>query len=686
MSTLARPNLAEQEPVIDFYHGVEVVDPYRWLEDQDSPRTRAWLDEQVRYSRAYFDGIPGRREIRKRVAEALRIQRTDTPVKVGNRYFFLKREANQEQPCICMREGFDGKDQVLVDPADRGTGPFTSVKIVNVSSDGSLLAIGVRHGGELALAVEIFDVNERRTLPEGLPKGALRGLHFRGAKSYIYSHEPDNPTCRDYRAVFEHQFDKEHRAPVRDRAIFVAGQSPDLRIILRAGKNAEKVAYLVKRSGRKIAYSIYFHDLSKSDAAVLLVDDFKHTADIQIVGDQALLCTDWEAPNRRIVAVPFSEPSLASVRTIVPEAAARIHDWIVAGGKLFVNYVENLASLTRVYDLSGQPLGEVQYPEAGTSRLALLRGDGAEAWCTFESFCRPPCPLLLTGAETRPSPFDVVNMSGSLPEVEATRVEFESKDGTRIPMVILDKRGAVSTGPAPTIITGYGGFGASVTPTFSKLCSVFTARGGRYAVVNMRGGAEFGEAWHKAAQGANRQTAYDDFICAAEWLIAKGLTTPRQLGIAGASNSGLLVGVAITQRPDLFRAALCLAPLLDMLRYDKFGGAHFWGEEYGLPDDPRSFESLYAYSPYHRVRDGVDYPAFLMISGDADKYCDSMHARKFAARLQASSTSGRPVLLDYTSVRGHTPTLPLTFRIEALTDRIAFLFEQLGVEWKGGVQ
>jgi prolyl oligopeptidase len=674
---LESPPYTAVEPVTEDFHGIEVTDPYRWLEDQDSERTRRWIKEQTDYARSYLDAIPGREQVQKRIAELLAVETIDAPFKVGNRYFFLKREARQDQSVICMREGAGGRDQVLVDPATRGTGARMVVRIVSVSPDGKLLAYGVREGGEDYQAVEILDVEDLKVLPDGLPRGFLGSLAFADdSKSYYYVHEVIDAQRRHYRAAYRHVIGTEAS---QDREIFFAGESPYLRLGMRASDDGRYIAHLVVRSEAKTTIDLYAQDVFSGDPAQLIVAGMEDPFYPLFVGRTLIVLTSWQAPNKRLVAIDLDAPGQANWREVVPESALPIKDFAIRGGRIFVSYVENIATRTDVYDLSGRKADAISYPGPGTARLSHNPVDGDEMFYTFNSFTHPDTVYscrIETGGQTvwsrRKAAFDRAS-------IEVRQVWYPSKDGALVPMFLVGQQNLQPTGEVPTILTGYGGFGKSVTPQFSAFATFLVERGCLFAVANIRGGSELGETWRLNGKRRKRQNAFDDFIAAAEWLIRAGYTTPEKLAIAGASNGGLLVGAALTQRPDLFRAVVCLGPLLDMLGYHRFDFAKMWIDEYGSSDDPEDFPYLYAYSPYHRVQDGVEYPAVLLVSGDADTRCNPLHARKMTARLQAATASDRPILLEYRALRGHMPVLPLTERIEALTDRLAFICDQLGV-------
>ena len=667
------PPTSPIEMVIEVLHGVPVGDPYRWLEDQNSPRTRAWIEEQTSYARAYLDGIPRRAQIRERLRELLAVDTYDSLQKAGDRYFYRKRLADQEQPCIYMREGADGPDCLLLDPAERGTGKHTAVKPLGASADGKLLLYEVKEGGERTGRFELLDLETRRTLPNVLPRGYLRGFAFApDGKSFCYVHEALESKRPFYRAAYRHVLGTN---PGEDREIFCAGEDPKLRLCLISGEG--RLGFLVYRFQDKRLTDFYLQPLEDGRVPVPIVAGADYRLGPLLVHGRILAITDRDAPNLRIVEVrpgPQGQPDWVD---LVPERDSRIQQWAVAGDHIFVSYLRKTSTHVFLFTLSGEPVGELPVRSDETIRFIGGSRESDELLFESESFTEPigifryrtraGQPMLWA---RRTLPFDSQNFSH-------TRVSYASKDGTQVPMFLAGRKDVLAGGCHPTIMTSYGGYGISMTPQFSVLVAFLMERGCLFALPNIRGGSEFGAEWHSAAKRRNRQTAYDDFLCAAAWLIEIGRTTAGKLAIFGGSNSGLLVGAAMTQRPDLFRAVVCMVPMLDMLRYHLFDNAHVWREEFGTAEDPDDFAVLASYSPYHQVRPGTDYPATMIISGDADRNCNPLHARKMTARLQAANRSGHPIVLDYSPHRGHSPVLPLSDRIEALTDRLAFLCDQL---------
>jgi prolyl oligopeptidase len=671
--SLIPPPFSEQEPVTETLHGVPVTDPYRWLEDQDSPRTRAWIEEQTCYARGYLDRIPGRERIRERIREFLAVETFDSLQKIGNRYFFRKRLSDQEQPRTYMRNGADGEDQLLLDPAARGTGPYTAIKPLRVSPDGRLLLYEVKEGGERTGTFELLEIETRKRLPDLLPRGYLRGFAFApDGRTFYYAHEALNAKRPFYRAAYEHVLGT---SLSEDREMFFAGEDEKIRLVFSS--QCKCLVFFVYRFLERTLTDVYLKPLKGEAQPQPIFCGIDYSLGLRLLGDRILAITDRGAPNRRIVEIRLQANGEHEWIDIIPESDTPINNWFVAGARIFVSYMRHMIQHILIFDPSGQKMGEIPMRNDETVRISGASLDGDELFLDTESFSEPISIFRYCSRSNertlwakRSVPFDPAGYRYS-------QVWYMSKDGTRIPMFLVGRRDVLDRGGNPTIMTSYGGYGVSMTPQFSVFVAFLMERGCLFALPNIRGGSEFGVEWHNAAKRRNRQTAYDDFLCAAEWLIETGRTSSGNLAIFGGSNSGLLVGAALTQRPDLFRAVLCLVPLLDMLRYHLFDNAHVWKDEFGTADDPDDFAALAKYSPYHQVQQGVAYPATMIVSGDADRNCNPLHARKMAALLQAANVSEYPIILDYSNFRGHSPVLPLNARVEALTDRMAFLCDQL---------
>jgi prolyl oligopeptidase len=554
---LNAPPFSEQEPVTDVLHGVPVTDPYRWLENQESPHTRAWIKEQTRYARTYLDALPGRERIRERVRAFLAVETYDSLQKQGSRYFFRKRLPNQEQPCICMRDGADGEDQVLIDPAARGTGKFTAVKPLRVSPNGKLLLYEVKEGGERTGTFELLEIETRKRLSDRLPRGYLRGFAFTpNGRGFFYSQEVLDSERPMYRAAYEHllgmPFDQ-------DREIFYAGE--DERIRLGLLSDATRLAFVVHRFLERKLTDIYFKPLEETGPPEPIFRGIDYGLSLSLLNDKILAITDRNAPNRRIVEIYLRANGEQEWVDIVPETDAPITNWSVVGDRILVSYMKNMTHRVFIFDFSGRKLGEIPTRSEETLRIISACPESEELLLETESFTAPVSVFRYFVERnermlwaTKSIPFDSANYGH-------TQIRYASKDGTSIPMFLVGRRDILAKGHNPTIMTSYGGYGVSMTPQFSVFVAFLMERGCLFALPNIRGGSEFGAEWHEAAKRRSRQTAYDDFLCAAEWLLSTGRTAPGKLAIFGGSNSGLLVGAALTQRPYLFRAVVCIAPL-----------------------------------------------------------------------------------------------------------------------------
>ena len=665
------PPCSPAEVVSEILHGVEVLDPYRWLEDQQSARTRAWIAEQHRYTRSYFDALAGRDRIQERIRALLDVETCDSIQIAGGKYVFRKRIPGSEQPCIFLRHGTHGEDQLLIDPAQRGTGKYTAVIPLRLSPDGQLLLYEAKQGGERTGTFQLYDVDRRCTLPDGLPRGYLRGFAFApDLQGFYYVHRAVGSERPHYRAAKYHIFGTDIGA---DQEVFFAGEDERLSLLIVPGVN--ELGFLLYRVADKVYTDFYLWNLRREDPPERWIQRASYRFAPRLLHSRLLALTDLDCPNSRIVQVRKWAGEGPEFVDVIPSSDLPIRNWIATENRIYVLYSHETCTEIRIFDSSGNPLGAMPTGEYDTVRM-MAASENGEVFFERESFTAPIHTYRYSpenGAQLwarRSVPFDSDGFAHR-------RVWFTAPDGTNIPMFLVGRPEVLEGGGHPAIMTSYGGYGVPVTPQFSVFVAFLIERGCLFALPNIRGGSEFGAEWHHAARRHNRQVAFNDFIAAAEWLINTGKTTPEKLAIFGGSNAGLLVGAALTQRPDLFRAVVCMVPLLDMLRYHLFDNTGLWKEEFGTAEDREDFAVLAGYSPYHRVRDGVSYPATMIVSGDADQNCNPMHARKMTARLQAANVSSHPILLDYSQYRGHSPVLPLSHRIEALTDRMAFLCDQL---------
>jgi prolyl oligopeptidase len=423
---------------------------------------------------------------------------------------------------------------------------------------------------------------------------------------------------------------------------------------------------------------LYFKNLKDNGPIVPLVNDIDADFSSEFAGDRMYLETNWNAPNRRILMVDLTNPARDHWREVVPEGASVIQNFSVAGGRLAVNYLENVNSRVKILDANGQHIRDISFPSLGTVTTLAGRWDRNEAFYAFTSFAQPATIYRYDVTTGQQEIWARVKVPIDPSQYEVKQVWYQSRDKTRVPMFLVYKKGLKTDGNRPTLLSGYGGFLINQTPSFRTDAVIFAEHGGVFALPNLRGGGEFGEKWHRAGMLENKQNVFDDFTAAAEWLIENGYTKPAKLAIAGGSNGGLLVGAAMTQRPDLFQAVACEYPLLDMIRYQDFLLGKAWVPEYGSAEDAKQFEVLYKYSPYQHVDKGAKYPAVLFVTGDSDTRVAPLHARKMAALMQASTSSERPILLRYDTKAGHSAGLPVSKQVEESADVLSFLLSELG--------
>lgn len=667
------PPATVRDPVSETLHGTTIEDPYRWLEDQDSPRTRRWLDAQNAYMEAVLGTRPGLEAIEKRLGELMKIDTVAAPTERGGRFFLSRRAANQDQPVLYVREGLQGRDEVLVDPHPLSPDRTTSVTFLDIADDGTLVAYGVRSGGADEVEVKLVDVASRTTRPGGLPLARYSGVNISSDNTTIYysRQTPAGPR------IFEHTIGQD---PATDRELFGKGYGPEKIIGASLSPDGRWLMATVLHGSAAKQTEVYLRDLSARDGKfVALVNDVEAVFAPTLVDGHVILRTNWDAPRYRVLLVDLKQPARDEWKEIVPEGDHPISAVSAAGGRLFVTSLENVQARVRVMDLTGKVVAEMRPPLVGSMSAPSGRWSSNHAFFVFSSLAQPTTVYhydVATGAQTEFARLDVPIDSSS---VAVKQVWYESKDGTKVPMFIAHRKGLVLDGRTPTLLTGYGGFNISQMPSYSPRAAYWIERGGVFALPNLRGGGEFGEAWHEAGMLARKQTTFDDFIAAAEWLVANKYTSADRLAISGGSNGGLLVGAALTQRPALFRAVVCSVPLLDMIRYHQFLVARYWVPEYGSSENPEQFKTLFSYSPYHRVVKGEKYPAVLFVTGDADTRVAPLHARKMTARLQWASASGRPVLLRYDTKAGHSGGLPLSKQIEDLAAELHFLTTELGM-------
>jgi prolyl oligopeptidase len=665
------------EQVTDNYHGVEVVDPYRWLEDQQSPETRAWIDAQNKHTQSLLAAWPEREQLKRRMAELLKIDSINVPVEENGRLFFSKRSADQDQGILYVRKSRGGADEVLVDPNPMSEDHTVSVNFETASDDGTLVAYSLRQGGEDETTIHLLDVDKHTELPDVLPKAVYFTLSIKPDKSGLYY-------ARGGKAprVYYHPMGSD---PAQDPMIFGEGYGADKIVSVDLSEGGRYLILHVLYGSAMNQTEIYWQDLQAHGPIRPLVNDVAARFIGAVGGDTLFVRTNWKAPKNRILAIDLKNPARENWKEVVPESSSVIEEFALAGGKFVVIYTENASSRIRVFDAQGKFLRDVPLPAIGSLAGFSSRWGGDQAFYGYTSFHIPFLIQQYDVATGKQELWAQLKVPIHAERLEVQQVWYASKDGTRVPMFILAQKGIKLDGARPTLLTGYGGFNLNESPGYSPLAALWVENGGVFAQANLRGGGEFGEAWHRAGMLEKKQNVFDDFLSAAEWLIENHYTQPSRLAIMGGSNGGLLVGAALTQRPELFRAVLCSHPLLDMLRYEKFMEAQYWVSEYGSAEDPAQFKFIAAYSPYQNVKPGVKYPAVLFTSGDGDTRVAPLHARKMAARLQAATASGLPILIRYDTQAGHIRgSLPISKQIDQYTDSEEFLMWQLNMHLAPG--
>ncbi len=672
--TLPPPPPTSTHSVTDQYQSVQIADPYRWLEDAKSPETRAWIDKQNKYTQQYLSQLKNRPEIISKLTEMERVDKYSMPALRGGKYFFEKRLAGENQSSIYVREGWKGTDNRLIDATRLSADQNTSVSIDDIAKNGRLLVYGVRQGGADEESVHVMQVGERKELPDVLPSARYfnvsLGPEDKGIYYSVFTHEGTN--------VYFHRFG----TPVQSDSKIFGGEYRGVKlgeIDLIEAWISDNNRYLLLNISHGVPATrddILVKDLRRpeSDFVPLIYGIDAHTRALNI-GDRFFLETDYQAANKRIVeALPGGKPE--EWKTIIPDGKDVIDGSSIVGGKFFVTRLHDVKTETTIYTLDGREIGSIDYPGIGSSSGVYGLPEESEGFYSFESFIQPPTIFRYDTRNGKSEVFATPKVPFDSSQYEVTQVFYTSKDGTRVPMFIAGKKGLERNGQARLLMTGYGGFDVPMLPEWDPEYAWWMEQGGFFALPNLRGGDEYGEPWHKAAMFEHKQNVFDDFFAAAEYLIANHYTVPERFALRGRSNGGLLMGAAITQRPDLFGAIWCGYPLLDMLRYQNFEMGRLWTTEYGSAEKAKDFSYLVKYSPYQNVKPGEKYPAIMFFTGDSDTRVDPLHARKMTARVQAAGGGHRPVLLHYSLKGGHSSGVSLTQLVADQADELAFLWNE----------
>jgi prolyl oligopeptidase len=708
VASLAAPTLAalageipappetKKVPVKEDLYGVEYVDNYRWLEGDNSdpknmgkatPEVEAWTEAQNAYTRSVLDNIPGRKAVEEKIKPLMEVGSISSPTMRGDRYFFTKREASQNQPLIYYRDGYKGETRLLIDPATIDPSGLVTVTWFVPSHDGRLLAYGTYRAGDENATLHLLQVDGGKKLDFNIP-----------SKVSEVTWLPDNSGV-----VYRNLADANN--PYSGQVMYV-GLNEDVaraRLIMRQFTREENAKLAttygpeggLDRSGKWLELG-YATDTRNNDLWVASFDEFRKTGKVNrvpiLVGEKAsaggtilddvfYVQTTWDAPNGRIFAVDLKKPERTNWKEIVSERKdANLVSMHVSKSRIAAVYLKNASSQIDIFDHAGKAMGSLKLPGIGSAGIDTEE-DRDEAYLSFTSYNYPTTIFRvdLTRPDAAPELWERPPVPVDPSTVEVKQEWYSSSGGARIPMFIVHKKGLKLDGSNPTILYGYGGFNISQTPTFSATNFQWYDAGGVYAVANLRGGGEFGMQWHEAGKLEKKQNTWDDFQAAAEFLIQSGYTNPKKLAVAGGSQGGLLVGSFVTQRPDLCRAALCMVPLIDMLRFHNFLMARYWVPEYGSAEEKSQFEYIRKYSPYQNVKKGTAYPAMIVTAGEHDARVHPSHARKFVAALRDATSSGLPILYWGDKDAGHGQGKPLNLRMRDLVDQRIFLMWQLGM-------
>ncbi|MBE9032817.1 S9 family peptidase [filamentous cyanobacterium LEGE 11480] len=678
---------SKQVEQVDDYNGVKVADPYRWLEDPDSAETKAWVEAQNQVTFGYLDQIPERESIKQRLTKLWNYEKYGTPFKRGDRYFYYKNDGLQNQSVLYTLKTLNDQPVVLLDPntlSDDGTVALSGIAI---SDNGKYLAYGISKSGSDWQEWYVRDIATQETLTDEIKWVKFSGADWDAAsEGFYYSRydEPDEKTKLE--AVNYYQKLYYHRLGTAQSEDVLVYERPDEKEWGFSGGVTEDGRYLIisvwKGTDRKNL--LFYKDLSDPNAEVVeLINEFEAGFDVvDSEGSTFWIETDLDAPRSRLIKIDLTKPERSNWQEIIPEAEETLRGVNLLNHQLVANYLKDARSQIKIFSLTGELLREVELPGIGSAGGFGGKREETETFYNFSSFTSPNTIYrydMVTGESTvfrQPQ----VAFDGSA--YETTQVFYPSKDGTKVPMFITHKKGLKLDGNNPTLLYAYGGFNVSLTPSFSVSRATWLEMGGVYVLANLRGGGEYGEAWHQAGMKHNKQNVFDDFIGAAEWLIQHKYTSSEKLAIEGGSNGGLLVGACMTQRPDLFAAALPAVGVMDMLRFHKFTIGWAWMSEYGSPEEPEDFKVLYAYSPLHQLKAGTRYPSTMVTTADHDDRVVPAHSFKFAAALQAAHKGDNPVLIRIETKAGHGAGKPTAKVIAEAADKWGFLVRELGVEVK----
>jgi prolyl oligopeptidase len=664
--------------------GIEVKDPYRWLENPDSEDTKAWVTAQNEVTFSYLSQLEIRKQLKERITELWNYEKFGIPFKKGNRYFYFKNDGLQNQSVLYTLKSLDDEPQVLLDPNKLSEDGTIALSGLAISDDGNLMAYGLSTGGSDWIEYKVRNIETGEDLADH-----LKWIKFSGAswtkdnKGFFYSRydEPNEKTLLEYVNYYQKLY--YHRLGTEKTEDIIVYHRPDEKEWGFSGRVTEDGRYLIISvwRGTDPKNLVFYKDLQNPDAEVIeLISEFEASYSfIDCDNDIFWFRTDLDAPKGKVIAININNSDKNNWQTIIPEVEETLEGVGILNNQFVTDYLKDARSQIKIFSLDGTLIREVKLPGIGSVSGFNGKRYDTETFYSFTSFTTPPTIYrydMVTGESTL---FRQPNVDFNPDDYVTKQVFYRSQDGTNIPMFITHKKGLQLDGKNPTYLYAYGGFNISLTPSFSVSYLVWMELGGVYAVPNLRGGGEYGEAWHQAGMKENKQNVFDDFIAAAQWLIDNNYTSSEKLAIAGGSNGGLLVGACMTQRPELFACCLPAVGVMDMLRFHKFTIGWAWCSEYGSPDNEAEFKSLYAYSPLHNLTSGTKYPATLITTADRDDRVVPAHSFKFAAALQVAHQGDNPVLIRIETKAGHGAGKPTTKIIEEIADKWAFLVDNLEV-------
>lgn len=684
VSSLSYPSSFKSDQT-DLYHGVPVSDPYRWLEDPHSEETQAWIQAQNQVTFGFLNQLPIRDRLKQRLTQLWNYEKFGTPFKKADRYFYFKNDGLQNQSVLYTLPALEAEPRVLLDPNQLSPDGTVALSGLAISEDGQLMAYGLSTAGSDWQEWRVRDVATGEDLEDHLKWIKFSGASWSLDRSGFFYSRYDEPNATS-RLEEVNYFQKLyfHRLGQPQSEDVLIYERPDQKEWGFSGSVTEDGKYLVISvwQGTDPKNLLFYKDLTQPDSPVVeLIAEFEaHYSLIDNEGSLFWLHTDLEAPRGRVIAIDLRHPDRSDWRELIPEAAETLEGVGLLNHQFVASYLQDAHTQIKIFDLDGSFVREVALPGVGSVGGFGGKREDTETFYSFTGFTTPTTLYRYSLVTDESSLFRQPQVAFDPADYETQQVFYASKDGTRIPMFITYKKGIALDGNNPTILYGYGGFNVSLTPSFSPSNIVWMDLGGVYAVPNLRGGGEYGEAWHQAGMKYHKQNVFDDFIAAAEWLIAQGYTSAQRLAISGGSNGGLLVGACMTQRPDLFAAALPAVGVMDMLRFHQFTIGWAWCSEYGSSENPEDFPTLYAYSPLHNLRPGTAYPATLITTADHDDRVVPAHSFKFAAALQAAHGGEAPVLIRIETQAGHGAGKPTAKVIEEVADRFGFLVAVLGIE------